>query len=69
MLEEDSESMRRVVIKMENINDKLNHDIQKVREEKIQLELQNKDLLQQNEQLQQNIKQLKEELFAHEHEK
>ena len=37
MLEEDSESMRRVLAKLENVNDKLNLDVAKLKEEKTQL--------------------------------
>jgi hypothetical protein len=37
MLEEDGDSMRRVVLKLENVNDKLNHDISKLKEEKNEL--------------------------------
>lgn len=49
MLEEDSESMRRIVAKLQNINDKLNLDVSKLREEKTLLENKNKELTKQNE--------------------
>ena len=35
MLEEDSEALRKVVFRLENINDKLNIDIDKIKKEKL----------------------------------
>ena len=69
MLEEDTESMRRIVAKLQNVNDKLNLDVSKLREEKTLLENKNKELSKQNENLETQIKLLKEELFSFEHEK
>jgi hypothetical protein len=34
MLEEDTEALRRIISKLENVNDKLNHDISMLKEEK-----------------------------------
>ena len=38
MLEEDGDSLKRIIAKLEGVNDKLNHDVAKVKEEKKELE-------------------------------
>lgn len=63
MLEEDSESLRKVVFRLENINDKLNIDLDKLRKEKAALEGQAREAARQNEELQGALKKLREENF------
>jgi chromosome segregation ATPase len=52
-----------VVFRLENINDKLNIDLDKVRKEKVVLEGQIKDAARQNDELQLAINKLREENF------
>lgn len=42
MLEEDSEALRKVVFRLENVNDKLNIDLEKIKKEKNAADVENK---------------------------
>jgi hypothetical protein len=51
MLEEDGECMRKALLKLEGVNDKLNHDIAKLKEDKVALDAQFQESSKLNEEL------------------
>lgn len=58
-----------MIAKLEGVNDKLNHDIARLKEERSELKSQKEEDMRINEDLKQQVNSMKEELFACEHER
>ena len=64
ILEQDSDSLRKAVIHLETVNDKLNFDLSKTKEREKTLRQQVKEQTTENDKLKEEINRLREELFA-----